>query len=73
MRVILFVLSVAAGLAGFVLLIGARTETGEMQALVLLLIAAVLFAGAGVLDSLVLVREELARVREKLQDTAAKG
>ncbi len=73
MRVILFVLSAGAGLAGFAFLFGAKSEIGEIQALMLLLIATVLFTGASVLDYLVVVKGELARVREKLQEAGAKG
>lgn len=73
MRVVLFVLSVAAFLFGFQLLAGATTAIQEIEAFILFVAAAVLLVGASILDSLIVLRKELAHAKQYTSDVAGGG
>lgn len=51
-RIVLAVLAVVSFFVGIVTFMGARSELGEIQAFLLLLIAAVFFVGAAIVDSI---------------------
>lgn len=52
MRVILFLLAILAGLAGFLILVSAKGAVHEIEGFILWLIAAVLLTGAAIIDAI---------------------
>jgi len=52
MKFILFVLSVLAFLAGFIILVSAKSAIHEIEGFVLYIVSAVLFSGAAVVDAI---------------------
>lgn len=62
MRLILFLFSVLALLAGSGILAGAKSAIHEIEAFILFLIAAVLFSAAAVIDSIIANRRKLEAV-----------
>ncbi len=61
MRVIMFALAVLAFLAGFAILASAKSAVHEIEAFVLYVVAAVLFAGAAIVDAIIGLPKRLAR------------
>ena len=67
MRVLLFLLSIVAGVFGFILLAAAKSAIHEIQAFMLFLIAAVTFSGAGIIDAFTTLKVDVAAIRELLK------
>ena len=64
MRIILFLLSVIAALYGFFILTIAKSAIHEIEAFIVLAIAAVLFAGAGIVDAITALRGDFAKAKD---------
>jgi hypothetical protein len=63
-RVLLFVVSVIAFLAGFLILASAKSAIHEIEGFILFLISAVLLSGAAVIDAVQAMRTALVRKAE---------
>lgn len=59
MRVLLFLAAVLAFLLAFLLLFAAKSPINEIQAFILFLISAVCLSGAGIVEAVNSLREEL--------------
>lgn len=59
MKVVLFVLSVLAFLAGFAILQGSKSAIHEIEAFVLYIVSAVLFSGAAIVGAINRVAEKV--------------
>ena len=59
MRLLLFLIAVVAILFGFVMLSVAKSAIHEIEAFILLLIGAVTFSGAGIIDSIYLLLKQV--------------
>jgi len=59
MKVVLFVLSVLAFLAGFGILQGSKSAIHEIEAFVLYIVSAVLFSGAAIVGAINRVAEKV--------------
>lgn len=64
--VLLFILSVISTFLGYKILVGAESAVHEIEALILLLIASVLFVGS-------LLHEAVNRVRKELREEETEG
>lgn len=60
MRVLLFIAAVLAFLAGVGILVSAKSAVHEIEGFILFLIAAVCLSGAGIIEAVVLMRNEAA-------------
>ena len=60
MKVILFIFSVLAFLAGFVILLGSKSAIHEIEGFVLYIVSAVLFSGAAIVGAINRVGEKVA-------------
>lgn len=61
MRVILFILAILAFLAGFGILVAAKSAVHEIEAFVVYVVAAVLLSGAAIVDAILNLPKRLAQ------------
>ena len=64
MRILLFLMSVVAALVGFGLFASAKSAMHETTATAFLIVAAVLFIGAGIIDTLLAIERRLKKATE---------
>lgn len=65
MKVLLFLLAIAAAVVGVLILQNAKSAIHEIEAWILFLIAAVFLVGAAIVESLASLRNELRKERRK--------
>jgi hypothetical protein len=73
MRVVLFVLSAIAGLYGFLVLAVAKSAVHEIEAFVMFTVAAVLLSGAGIVDAVTALRNDLSAGKSRAATTGPSG
>jgi len=64
MRILLFLLAILAFLAGAVFFVSDKSTIHEIEAFILFLISAVLISGAGIVETVNLLRQEMAAFKK---------